>query len=620
MDLKLQESNSKIILGLMTAVYILVFFAHCYLRFMAFGYYDWDLAVYDQIIWNLSHGEFFCSLLGVNFLGHHAHFLAFPIAVIYKIFPHPLTLLFLQTVALGVAAVPLFLLARKILNCRWALLVSAVYLLYYGVGYANIYEFHFTSFAPLILFSMFYFFFTGRYVYFLIFAALALLCQENFALFIFTFGVYAMVIRRSPRWWLPLLISSTVYFILCIKVLLPSLNPGTIQFSLIYSQWGQSYSEIIRNLFLHPVVALQFMLTFNKILWLWNIFAPLSLLPLLSPGHLLIAGPLFLQRLLSGRQQEILYNLHYLSEILPFVFLAFVFGLKRMLAWFPWGSRKSVHALIVIASAMYYAFVLSPHFVLFSSMKTKVMGDDRIKEEWVRSVPRDASVVATFELLSHLSHRKDLYSFHYIYKGRSILSKKKYSLDKRVDRALIDFNDPFLVDSFYNYYGHKKMQEFLDFQQLFVKDAVNNMVYFSRDGQDQKTLYKILESPPKIPHPLDISIDNAVKLKGYDIRQNGDRLELIFYWRADEKPTYDLSMVFYFKDSTGHILARVPSPLCYRIYPTQAWEKDTWVADHKYLLIPADALKHDFDVYVGFFKMDNFEPLPYFRLAGLKKG
>jgi uncharacterized membrane protein len=619
MDFKLQESHSKIILGLMTAVYILVFFAHCYLRFMAFGYYDWDLAHYDQIIWNLSHGEFFCSLLGVNFLGHHAHFLAFPIAVIYKLVPHPLTLLFLQTVALGIAAVPLFLLARKVLNSRWALLVSVAYLLYYGVGYANIYEFHFTSFAPLILFSMFYFFFTGRHACFLIFSALALLCQENFALFIFTFGLYALMIRRSLRWWLPLLISSAAYFILCIKVLLPSLNPGTIQFSSIYSYWGGSYGEIICNLLFHPIAAIQYMLSLNKMLWLWNIFAPLSFVSLLSPGHLLIAGPLFLQRLLSNRQQEIMFNLHYLSEILPFVFLAFVFGLKRMLAWPFWGSRKLALAFIVIASSMYYALVLSPHFVLFSSTRTRVMDDDRIKEEWARSVPPDSSVVASFELLSHLSHRKDLYSFKNIYAGRSILSKKKYSLDARVDRALIDFNDPFLVDSFYNYYGYKKTQEFLTSQKLYVKDAVNSMVYFSRDGQDQKTLYKVLESPPKIPYPLDISIDNAVKLKGYDIRQNGDRLELIFFWQAAERPSYDLSMVFYIKDSAGAVLERIPSPLCYRIYPTQAWEKNTWVADYKYLLIPSDALKRDFNIYIGFYKMDKVESLPYFRLGGLKK-
>jgi len=613
---KNREYFYKMTLAGITTLYIVVFFAHCYLRFKTFGYFDWDLAVYDQIIWNLGRGDFFSSLLGVNFLGHHAHFLAFPVAVIYKLCPHPLTLMFLQTAALGLAVAPLYLLARKVLGFQWAFLVCCLYLLNHGVGYTNIYEFHFTSFAPLILFTMFYFFFIEKYVYFLCLSVLALLCQENFPFFIFTFGLYAMVVRRSPRWWLPLLIGSAGYFILYMKVVVPALNPGNINFALIYSHWGHSYGEILRNLLLQPISALQYMFTIEKINWLWNVFSPFSFIPLLSPGYLALVGPLFLQRLLSNRLPETMIFYHYLAEILPFIFLAFLFGLKRALAY-P-NTRKLMLAVVVFTVALFQTIRLGPHFSLFSSRRTMMDDVDHIKEQWVKGVPPDYSVVATFEFLSHLSHRKALYSFQYIYSGSYILSNKTYVLNKRIDQALIDFDDHFMIGSFYKRDNYKKIQDFLAYQQFSVKDVVNNMVLFGRGGKDQKVLYEVLKAPPTITHPLDIKFGSSLRLGGYDIRRKGDYLELVFYWHALERPGYDLSMAFGFLNASGALTETIVSPVCYRIYPTQAWDKNMWIADHKYLLIPSKVASQDFVVYTGFKKMDSSERLPAFELKNVK--
>jgi hypothetical protein len=191
-------------------------------------------------------------------------------------------------------------------------------------------------------------------------------------------------------------------------------------------------------------------------------------------------------------------------------------------------------------------------------------------------------------------------------------------LNRRVDLALIDFDDPHLFGSFYKRDAYKRIREFLDFQQFSVQDVVGNMVLFGRGGKDQKTLYRVLSDPPVIINPLDVKFDNSLRLGGYEIRLKGDYLELVFYWQVLETPTYDLSVFIEFKDPAGAFKVTNVSPFCYRIYPTQAWKKSTWVADYKYLLIPSVARKRNFDVFIGFAKTDVREPLPYIKLNGYK--
>lgn len=616
-----KSKRSELLLWGMVAAYIVAFFSFCWLRFISFGYYDWDLAVYSQIIFNVSRGDLFNSLLGVNFLGHHAHFLAFPLALIYKAWPHPVTLLFLQTAALGGAAVPLFYLARIFLSPRWALLTCFLYLFHVGTAYSIIYEFHFTSFAPLIFFCIFYFYFTLRYVHYLVSTVLALLCQENFALSVFMFGLLALVQRRSARWWLPLLAGSIVYLLFCVKVLLPGLNPGTIQFISIYRHWGSDYGEIILNLASHPMGVLRYIFMPHKLEWLWTIFSSLSLVPFLSPGYLSLALPFFLQRLLSNRAQETMISFHYLAEILPIIFLAFIFGLRRILAMPFMHNRRKFLGLLLPAMMIPYFLLFPLKDIFFGNIyRTRFSSTERVKEQWVERVPAKASVVASFEFLSHLANRKDLFSFQYIYSGQYILSSKRYQLDKLVDMALIDFNDPFLIESFYFRDGYKNTLDFLQYQKLSVEDVVNSMVFFRRGGDDKKVLYKVWNEAPAVPFPVNVRFDNSLKLIGYDLKASGkDRLEVVFYWQVLKKPDYDMHAVFLFERHNSDEFRKVLSPSCYRILPTYAWEEGTWIEEHKYILIPDEIKGSDFSFSTGFAKEFLVESLPFFKLSDFRR-
>jgi len=54
-------------------------------------------------------------------------------------------------------------------------------------------------------------------------------------------------------------------------------------------------------------------------------------LSFLSPLHLLPSLPLFMQHLLSNRPQETNISFHYAAELIPFIILAFIFGVRKLL-------------------------------------------------------------------------------------------------------------------------------------------------------------------------------------------------------------------------------------------------------------------------------------------------
>jgi uncharacterized membrane protein len=589
----------------MAALYFFLFFAVAIDRYYSFTYFDWDLAVYDQIIWNLISGRGHSSLLGVNFLGHHAHFLAFPVAFIYKFFPHPLTLMFLQTLALAGAAFPLYYLGRRFLGCWWAVLVCLCYLLYHGVAYANLYEFHFTCFVPVILFSFLYFFVMHRYLPFLVTSCLALFCQENISLILVAFSFYAAILGRSLKWWLPLLLVGVAYFIFCVRILFPALNPDVIQFISIYSAWGRDYGEILKNLFTHPLDVYSYIVTPKKLSWLMFLLSPLSYIPFLSPFALFPVFPVFLQRLLSQRPQETMLQLHYSLEFIPFLFFCFILGLKNLFTWCYHPGRRFLLAGGVLFITLGSSLIMGPFVDICYSGFSIFNRRLNIKEKFLDQIPQDAAVVATFEFLPHLSKREKLYSFHSFFSGRYILSNKTYSITDKVDYGLINFDDPFMIGSFYTADAYKRVQCLLEEKQLRSVDVINNDVFFKREALRIKPLFEELSVPPHFKTPFLYKLEEVIELQGYDLARNGDFIDLSLYWAVLLETSDDLNMVFDFVNEAGVIVRRQQSPMCYRIFPTQAWHKDKWVVDHKYLLVPVSLRQKGFSLNIRFYKMSD---------------
>lgn len=604
-EINISEKQAFLILWLFIGLYVFVFSLVSFLKFNAFVYNDFDLAVHSQVLWNLTHGSLYSSILGIGFLGNHAHLISFLIAPIYKLFPHPLTLLFLQTLALGMGAYPLYLLSRSVLGYAWALVIATMYLIYPALGYTNLFEFHPTAFATFFLFFMLYEFYRGRLWPFIIFMTLSMICQENIPLVVIMVGFYALIRRKGLLWVIIPVLAGGFYFWLAIAKIMPAFNKNTIQFISIYGYLGRSYSEIIVNILKHPLLVLRFMFIFSRIVYLIQLFMPLAFIPLLSPGTLLIALPFFMQHLLSLRPTEMTVHYHYTAEMIPFIFFSFIFGVNNLLRFAKVKKQQALLGIFLLLFCAVANFYLGPHCRLFTQQaRAQLTKDDRdrTKESFLKKIPPDAAVVATFEFLPHLTHRKELYSFHHLYMGYYTLSSQPYRLPQTVQYALLDFNDWMTFSVFHNPQGYQAIRTFLDSGPWGVVDVRDSIVLLQKGIRDRLSLYQILTQEPKPQHRMSWSIAGDVELLGYDVQEGaGHMQDIVFYWRCLNKTDKDINVFFELIDSEGKMVYHNLEPVCYRIHPTGAWQPGEWIREERYFSIPSQLKPGRYSLVMGFF-------------------
>ena len=107
----------------------------------------YDLGVENNVVWHAVHwGPLFRTTpLGppMTHLGYHQTYFSYVIGIVYRFAPRPETLLVVQAVMLGFAAVPLFFLAKRRLGPWVACLLATSDLLYAPLHGSNLYDFHY---------------------------------------------------------------------------------------------------------------------------------------------------------------------------------------------------------------------------------------------------------------------------------------------------------------------------------------------------------------------------------------------------------------------------------------------------------------------------------------------
>jgi uncharacterized membrane protein len=199
------------LLLLFVAAYVLVSFVLASLRFTGFFAENWDFGIFQQALWSTSHGHILFEagdyeLLGVaSFFQVHPSFMMFSLAGVYALLPSPFTLLAIQSLVVGFAAVPLYWLTGSITGSRRkAIWVAVAYLIWLPLLSSQLYDFHLESFLPLELFSMFLLWYRGRYWSAATVATLSMLTLEVAPLFVFATALFfALPPLRSSiaRFW-----------------------------------------------------------------------------------------------------------------------------------------------------------------------------------------------------------------------------------------------------------------------------------------------------------------------------------------------------------------------------------------------------------------------------------
>jgi uncharacterized membrane protein len=400
------------------AAYFAFFGALSLLRIHNFRASGVDAAIFDQVLWLMSKLKGATSTIrGMNIFGDHMAPVLFFLVPLYWVKANLTGVLLLQTAALALGALPLYLIARDRLDSRWvALFIAGAYLAYPALEHMNLFDFHPETLAVCFLLFAVLAIERKRFVWFYVLCLGALICKEDMALAVFLLGlvVYFKYDKRAGK---IVAVGSAVYFLVAIFLVIPKLGPEGFQYSGRLQAFGKSPWEAAKNMIFHPRHTFDVVATRQNLRYIFDLLIPVAFLCLISPVFLIPALPAFFINIISDfpGQHTILFQ--YTAALIPFIFVAVIFALRKFKNWGEGAFRPRLVVagvtFVLAASALAGNFYLSPSPLSAIWKSSDYRSDAHIDviREGLQTIPPDAPVSAQIYLIPHLSEREKIYMF-----------------------------------------------------------------------------------------------------------------------------------------------------------------------------------------------------------------
>lgn len=407
-----------ILLSVASVLYAIYFTIASFLRYDNFYTGRFDLGNMAQTVWNTSQGRIFeftnpNATETVSRLAFHADFILVLLAPFYFLWTDPKMLLLIQTIITASGAFFVYFIAQKVLKGRTLpLIIAIVFLLNPSLQRANLYDFHAVTLATTFLLGAFYFLLVKKDKWFLLFLLLAALTKEQVWLTVAFFGIYIAIFQKRRAFGVSLTVIGLGLFSFLIFHAIPK-SFGSQHFALAYySDFGDSPGDVLKNMILKPHQTLPILFEKDRLHYYQQIAGPVGFLAVFSPLYLLFAaGDIGINLLSSNPQLHQIYY-QYTATITPFLFIAVIFGIKKLLQFFPDLPRWTVAVYLLAASLLsIYHFgplpgAKEPNLDMF----TRPVPHAAQIEEYLRGLPKSYSVSAGNNLGSHLSHREKIYT------------------------------------------------------------------------------------------------------------------------------------------------------------------------------------------------------------------
>ena len=320
-----------------------------------------DSAMYEEHLWNLTHGKGFRSYLDQGtFLGEHIQVIHILLVPLHQIWPSQMLLELCETLALALGAIPVFLIARRHTGSnRIAHLLAVTYLLFFPVQFLDI-AIDLKTFRPIVFGVPLLLWAIDRmerqrYVSMTTLLLLSLSAKEDYAIVICLLGVWLCVSsaftgrsrhafestdgeqdtsgRRRPMIaGAVMAVLGGAYLLVAVKYAIPWFRDGdTVHYARYFEQFGETPGEILANMVLRPDLLLGELFTVASGLYLLRLLVPLAFLPLLSPGRLLVGIPLIVLLCLNEIAQSFPAPVHHFhAPLVPILFWACAAGLGHL--------------------------------------------------------------------------------------------------------------------------------------------------------------------------------------------------------------------------------------------------------------------------------------------------
>jgi uncharacterized membrane protein len=357
---------------------------------------------------------------------------------LYAVQPSATTLLVIKSFALAFGALPLYFVARTELNNKkMGLLFALLYLLYPALQASNWFDFQPQAFLPLLLFSSYYFFNINKWKSYFFSVTLALMVEEHISIIIFVISAFMFI--SDWRMFLPALknrrvnkaLISVVVMIICMVWFISAVYakgafPINEQFIARYkatdtfSVLGVKGDPLLLPIYVltnpqHIMDALMYDYVI-KFFYMILLFGPLLFLPFkdkLIFGIFALLAPF----LLSNYWPYYTLGAHYPLYILPVIFMAAIYGLKKLHSTTQMTMLKT--ALIVTILFVASTSPISPISSPFGAAKERILWYPDINfspnahteslHTLLQLIPPEASVLTQNHLFPHVSNRLNAY-------------------------------------------------------------------------------------------------------------------------------------------------------------------------------------------------------------------
>lgn len=370
----------------------------------------YDLGIFDAAIWLISQGKSpTLTLRGMHLLGDHFSVILYGIAPLYGLFPSPKTLLAVQSLALGLGAVPIYRLAlRQTLRVEAAVVFAFVYLMHPTVAGSNLAQFHPDTLAlPFLLVALDAFDARHWKIYAV---ALVLTCLVKEVAGVSVIMVGILVFYTHHKKGLATIAGGMLALIVSMTTLKSFAHGADSGYLALYAHYGDTPLQVILHLLTHPQISLRAFLTPGGRLVLTGLGMSLAFLPLFAPEIAVLSLPPLLLNLLAPYFTNYEVTSYYWCWSLPLLLYASIIGFARLQRL---GNRATFVVLCILLPLFACVGMLSlPSWtVTLTSHHTRSPQAQSDLRAILARVPPQASISAQQISGAFLTHRDRLYLF-----------------------------------------------------------------------------------------------------------------------------------------------------------------------------------------------------------------
>lgn len=409
-----QASGPALILTALVTAYVVIFTSLTWRHHSNFGTFGFDMGIFDQEIWLASRfGETFITVRGLDMWANHVNPIVYALAPFYWLGAGPKFLYLLQTTALAAGAIPLWLLARDRFGDGWlALGIPVAWLLYPSLQWMTWWHFHPDALAVTPLIFAWWLASKARWRWFAVCVLIVLATKEDATLPIMALGA-VVALRYNRRAGLITVGAGAFWLLTTLKLIIPHFVGADDPFYVgQFGALGDSMNEVVYNAIRHPSRILRLAAMPDRVEYYRKMFLPVAGLALLSPVTLFIALPTMLVNVVNAQGYPHDFKFHYQAAVSAGIFMAVIETIGRRTQV---GLRRFLVGLVCAAAlATNVAWSPSPlnQRVFKSGIWALTTSDHtRAMREVVKRVPTGASVSASYNVVPHLTHRREIYEW-----------------------------------------------------------------------------------------------------------------------------------------------------------------------------------------------------------------